>query len=156
MNSSRNKSKSASLRRANPHQTILSNTNGQKLQQVTQIQQQVQTIFDPEVVRKYAELVPDAPERILAVFEKNAEAERNLRQAQLDANKEINQFQHSDNRRRDWMAFIIILSAIGASALFAFVGLEWLSGATLLGLAAWVVKGYLMKEKNKPTSAQNP
>jgi uncharacterized membrane protein len=134
----------------------LSNTNGQKLQQVTQIQQQVQTIFDPEVVRKYAELVPDAPERILAVFEKNAEAERNLRQAQLDANKEINQFQHSDNRRRDWMAFIIILSAIGASALFAFVGFEWLSGATLLGLAAWVVKGYLMKEKNKPTSAQNP
>jgi len=70
LNSSRNKSKSASLRRANPHQTILSNTNGQKLQQVTQIQQQVQTIFDPEVVRKYAELVPDAPERILAVFEK--------------------------------------------------------------------------------------
>jgi len=134
----------------------VSNTNGQKLQQVTQIQQQVQTIFDPEVVRKYAELVPDAPERILAVFEKNAEAERNLRQAQLDANKEINQFQHSDNRRRDWMAFIIILSAIGASALFAFVGLEWLSGATLLGLAAWVVKGYLMKEKNKPTSTQNP
>jgi len=134
----------------------LSNTNGQKLQQVTQIQQQVQTIFDPEVVRKYAELVPDAPERILAVFEKNAEAERNLRQAQLDANKEINQFQHSDNRRRDWMAFIIILSAIGASVLFAFVGLEWLSGATLLGLAAWVVKGYLMKEKNKPTSTQNP
>ena len=134
----------------------MSNTNGQKLQQVTQIQQQVQTIFDPEVVRKYAELVPDAPERILAVFEKNAEAERNLRQAQLDANKEINQFQHSDNRRRDWMAFIIILSAIGASALFAFVGLEWLSGATLLGLAAWVVKGYLMKEKNKPTSTQNP
>jgi uncharacterized membrane protein len=133
----------------------LSNTNGQKLQQVTQIQQQVQTIFDPEVVRKYAELVPDAPERILAVFEKNAEAERNLRQAQLDANKEINQFQHSDNRRRDWMVFIIILSAIGASALFAFVGLEWLSGATLLGLAAWVVKGYLMKEKNKPTSTQN-
>ena len=92
----------------------------------------------------------------MAVFEKNAEAERNLRQAQLDANKEINQFQHSDNRRRDWMVFIIILSAIGASALFAFVGLEWLSGATLLGLAAWVVKGYLMKEKNKPTSTQNP
>jgi hypothetical protein len=87
---------------------------------------------------------------------KNAEAERNLRQAQLDANKEINQFQHSDNRRRDWMAFIIILSAIGASALFAFKGFEWLSGATLVGLEAWVVRGYLMKEKNKPTSAQNP
>ena len=156
MNSSRNKSKSASLHRAKPPQAILSNTNGQKLQQVTQIQQQVQTIFDPEVVRKYAELVPDAPERILAVFEKNAEAERNLRQAQLDANKEINQFQHSDNRRRDWMAVIIILSAIGASALFAFKGFEWLSGATLVGLAAWVVRGYLMKEKNKPTSAQNP
>jgi hypothetical protein len=52
------------------------------------------------------------------------------------------------------MAFIIILSAIGANALFAFVGLEWLSGATLLGLAAWVVKGYLQAQ-NKPTSTQN-
>ena len=32
--------------------------------------QQVLTIFDPEVVRKYGEIVPGAPERILVILEK--------------------------------------------------------------------------------------
>ncbi len=37
-----------------------------RLQQVPH----VQTIFDPEIVRKYGEIVPGAPERILAILEK--------------------------------------------------------------------------------------
>lgn len=105
--------------------------------------QTVQTIFDPDVLLKYKAMIPDAPERVLAVFEKNSATERLVVEQALSA-------QRSDNLRRDWMAFGIIIVGMVVSAVFAYLGKEWLSGGTLVAIIAYAVMGYLLKTKKQP------
>ncbi|NMM21556.1 MAG: hypothetical protein HHJ15_16640 [Rhodoferax sp.] len=106
-------------------------------------QQTIQTIFDPDVLLKYKAMVPDAPERVLAVFEKNSETERRVIEIALESTR-------ADNQRRDWMAFVIIIVGMIVSAVFAYLGKEWLSGGALVAIIAYAVLGYLQKNK-KPT-----
>ena len=116
--------------------------------------QHVTTIFDPDVLRKYSELVPNAPERVLAVFEKNSETERAVQHALIDQQKATTAIQTNalfhqaaDNRRRDWMAFWIIIAGLVASGVFAYLKTEWLSGVTLVAIIGYAVAGYLQKNK---------
>jgi hypothetical protein len=104
----------------------INNNNRQQQNQIGLIHQSVQhkTIFDPEVIEHYSRLIDKAPERILTVFEKNAEAERNL---QIDSLKS----QIADNKRRDWMAFAIIICGMAASAFLAWIDKPYLSGTAL-------------------------
>ena len=115
--------------------------NNNQNHHVVGIQQSIQqrTIFDPDVIEHYSRLIPDAPERILTVFEKNAEAERNL---QLDSLKS----QIADNKRRDWMAFAIIICGMAASAFLAWIDKPYLSGTALATIIGYAVIGFL---KNK-------
>ncbi len=106
-------------------------------------QQHVQTIFDPEVIRKYGEIMPGAPERILVILEKNNETERVLREKQADSEIEVNRLQAKDNQRRDWMAYSIVAGGFLISAYFAYLGLIWLTGGTLSAIAVAVVNGFL-------------
>lgn len=108
-------------------------------------QQTVQTIFDPDVLRRYKEMVPDAPERVLTVFELNSATERHMAENSLAAMR-------ADNRRRDWMAFTIIIGGMMASAFFAYLRINWLSGAALVAIVFYAVIGYLQKNKNIPPS----
>lgn len=119
----------------------INNNNRQQQNQIGLIHQSVQhkTIFDPEVIEHYSRLIDNAPERILTVFEKNAEAERNL---QLDSLKS----QIADNRRRDWMAFAIIICGMAASAFLAWIDKPYLSGTALATIIGYAVIGFL---KNK-------
>ncbi len=75
---------------------------------VTETHHQSRTIFDPEIVSRYAKMVPDAPNRILAVFEKNAEIERRV-------------IIHPvlESKRRDWMGFSLTVVLIMAAIVFA-------------------------------------
>lgn len=119
----------------------INNNNRQQQNQIGLIHQSVQhkTIFDPEVIEHYSRLIDNAPERILTVFEKNAEAERNL---QLDSLKS----QIGDNKRRDWMAFAIIICGMAASAFLAWIDKPYLSGTALATIIGYAVIGFL---KNK-------
>ena len=119
----------------------INNNNRQQQNQIGLIHQSVQhkTIFDPEVIEHYSRLIDNAPERILTVFEKNAEAERNL---QLDSLKS----QIADNKRRDWMAFAIIICGMAASAFLAWIDKRYLSGTALATIIGYAVIGFL---KNK-------
>ena len=119
----------------------INNNNRQQQNQIGLIHQSVQhkTIFDPEVIEHYSRLIDNAPERILTVFEKNAEAERNL---QLDSLKS----QIADNKRRDWMAFAIIICGMAASAFLAWIDKPYLSGTALATIISYAVIGFL---KNK-------
>lgn len=125
----------------------LSHPFGEQHQTVVHHQQTqtVQTIFDPDVLLKYKAMVPDAPERVLAVFEKNSETERTIVEKALAA-------QRADNMRRDWMAFGIIIAGMVVSAVFAYLGKEWLSGGTLVAIISYAVMGYLLKSKKSPES----
>lgn len=119
----------------------INNNNRQQQNQIGLIHQSVEhkTIFDPEVIEHYSRLIDNAPERILTVFEKNAEAERNL---QLDSLKS----QIADNKRRDWMAFAIIICGMAASAFLAWIDKPYLSGTALATIIGYAVIGFL---KNK-------
>ena len=119
----------------------INNNNRQQQNQIGLIHQSVQhkTIFDPEVIEHYSRLIDNAPERILTVFEKNAEAERNL---QLDSLKS----QIADNKRRDWMAFAIIICGMAATAFLAWIDKPYLSGTALATIIGYAVIGFL---KNK-------
>lgn len=132
---------------------VVSNQTPGASQLYTQTQQ-VTTIFDPDVLRKYSELVPNAPERVLTVFEKNSEIERHLQTALIEQQKAASEiqadalkYQASDNKRRDWMAFGIIIAGLVASGVFAYLKTEWLSGVTLVAIIGYAVAGYLQKTK---------
>jgi uncharacterized membrane protein len=105
--------------------------------------QQVLTIFDPEVVRKYGEIVPGAPERILVILEKNNQTERNLREKQAESEIEVNRLQAKDNQRRDWMAFLLVSMGLIISAFFAYLELIWLTASTLGAIAIAAIQGFL-------------
>lgn len=57
------------------------------------------------------------------------------------------QAKKTDNRRRDWMAFGIIIAGLVASGAFAYLKTEWLSGVTLVAIIGYAVAGYLQKNK---------
>ena len=113
---------------------------GQHIVHHQQTTQTVQTIFDPDVLRRYKELVPDAPERVLAVFELNSATERHMSEGALAA-------QRADNRRRDWLAFTVIIGGMTTSAVLAYLDRPWLSGGALAAIIAYAVVGYLQKPK---------
>jgi uncharacterized membrane protein YoaK (UPF0700 family) len=92
----------------------------------------------------YSKMVPDAPERVLRVFEQNAQTERDVVLRSLDYTK-------ADNRRRDWMGFGIIIFGMTVSAVLAYLEKPWLSGAALVAIIAYAVIGYLNKKKAPPT-----
>lgn len=95
------------------------------------------TIFDPDVIERYSRLIPDAPNRILTVFELNSEAERSL---QLDVLKH----QANDSRRRDWMAFGIIVLGLALTGFLAWIKAPtYLSGGALVAIVGYVVAGFL-------------
>jgi len=110
--------------------------------------QTVKTIFDPDVLEQYSRLVPDAPERVLRQFELNSEAERAMLTGSLEA-------QRADNRRRDWMAFVIVVGGLLLAALTGWLGIPWLSGVTLAAIVSYAILGYLSKPKTpKPPPDQ--
>lgn len=59
----------------------------------------------PEIFKQYGEIVPDAPERILKVFEEDSQHTRTMQSAGLKA--EVDR-----DRRAQWMAFVIMLAAL--------------------------------------------
>ena len=117
-------------------------------QSVTFAQQtNVTTTSDPSVVSKYAELVPDAPERILKQFEENSRIERELKLLSFESQNSANALLFRDNRRRDWMAYSIIILLLIASAVFGYLQMEFLSGTSFVAVAAYVVAGFIAKRK---------
>lgn len=111
-------------------------TQHQKPVGLVQRSVQHKTIFDPEVIEHYSRLIPDAPERILKVFELNAETERKLQEDCL-------RHQAADNRRKDWMAFGIIIFGLSLSGFLAYIGATYLSIGALVTIIGYAVMGFL-------------
>ncbi len=103
-------------------------------------------------------MVPDAPERVLKVFEKNSESERNIRDAMADQQRKLADIQEmalshqaQDNRRRDWMAFSLMCVGVGASIYFAVNGKDLAAGSAFLASLA-VPVGYFLARSSKKNS----
>lgn len=90
----------------------------------------------PEIFRKYGEVIADAPERILKVFEKDSAHARDIQMAALDAQK-------SDNRRVHWMAWSLVAGGYALAFAFAYIGKDILSGTILATTLAGTITGFL-------------
>ncbi len=92
-------------------------------------------------------MVPDAPERILRQFELNSETERRSQADSVALSQEAMNKQAADNRRRDWMAFLLMIATLVASGVFAWLGQSVLAGGTLAALFAYVAYGFFKWRK---------
>ncbi len=94
------------------------NGNGNKKgkgQVIAAAQQFSGPIPPPEVFQQYGHVIPDAPERILKVFELDSQHTRDMQKAALDA-------ETKRDSRAQWMAFGIMLAALGLTALAVVYG----------------------------------
>lgn len=108
---------------------------GQAQVQVVQ-QQQVRTIFDPEVVERYNQIVPGSAERIFKILENNNETEREMRALPF-----------KEAQRRDWMGYSITVFVLAATIVFAFMNQPWLYGPSLLTFLGIVIKSFFPVRK---------
>ncbi|WP_084805718.1 DUF2335 domain-containing protein [Duganella sp. HH105] len=90
----------------------------------------------PKILAGYGKLVESAPERILKVFEADSQHARDFEMTALDA-------QRRDNKRVHWMAFSLISTGYGMSALFALMNKDWLAGIVLTTTNVGTVVGFL-------------
>jgi hypothetical protein len=85
-------------------------------------------------------MVPDAPERILKVFEQDSEHVRTVQAKALDA-------QISKDRRGQWMAFFVIIGGMSLTGWIAYLGKDF--GAILTGLATLITASMMFYRKGK-------
>ncbi|SEF42315.1 Predicted membrane protein [Xylanibacter ruminicola] len=85
----------------------------------------------PEDFKAYQEVLPDAPERILSMAEKQLNHRTDIEKTIVEKNLSL-------SNRGQWMGFILAILFLIASMILAFTGHELLSsiimGSTLLGV----------------------
>lgn len=97
----------------------------------------------PEIFKLYGEIIPDAPNRILTVFEEDSKFARDLPLKALEAQKE-------DNRRAHWMAWSLVIVSFMLSLAFACMGKDYLSGIVLGTTLVAIITGFLQSKNNPP------
>ena len=101
----------------------------------------------PDSLRAYQSMVPDAPERILRVFEQDSDHVRHVQMTAL--NGQINR-----DRRGQWMAFGVIVGGMSLTAWSMWLGNS--PGALLSGLATFVWAAIQFYRKgSQPQQNQN-
>ena len=104
--------------------------------QLISSEQFIGPIPPPEVFRQYAEVLPDAPERILKVFEENSSFAREVRFQALVATK-------SEKTRAQWMAFCLVLGGLLGAVFLAYLDKEITAGILLGTTIAGIITGFL-------------
>lgn len=95
----------------------------------------------PDIFKKYGDVLPDAPERILRVFEQDSAHARDIQMAALEA-------QRSDNRRVHWMAWTLIAGGYVLALVFGYLDKDWLAGTILATTLAGTITGFLQSRKS--------
>lgn len=96
----------------------------------------------PEIFRKYGEVVPDAPERILKVFEEDSRHVRDIEVAALNAQK-------GDNKRVHWMAWSLIIGGYILALTFAYLDKDTLAGLVLTTTLAGTIVGFFQNRQEQ-------
>jgi uncharacterized membrane protein len=98
-------------------------------------------IPSPELFKQYGEVIADAPERILRVFEQDSEHVRHMQKNALQAQRE-------ESRRVHWMAFALIAGGFVLAVLFAYMGKDLLAGGLLGTTLVGTIGGLLNSRSN--------
>lgn len=114
----------------------------QRVKQVISHQAHFQgPIPHPDIFRQYGEIVPDAPERILRVFEDDSKHARDIQIAALEAQK-------ADNGRVHWMAWSLIMGGYILSVVFAALDKDTLAGIILATTLTGTITGFLQSRSS--------
>lgn len=114
---------------------------------VTHTEQFNGPIPHPDIFRKYGDVIPDAPERILRVFEEDSRHVREISKAALDAQRE-------DNKRIHWMAYSLIAGGYAMAAFFTYLDKEVLAGIVLSTTIVGTVAGFLQQRGSTKASGE--
>ena len=145
---SRNKNAPAISESENPIHPILV---GKKVVERVEhhMEQHMGPIPSPEVFKRYGEIVHDAPERILKVFEQDSQHTRDMQKIALTG-------EVSRDARAQWMAFVIMIAALGVTTAVIILGKNLTAGIiTSLGtlfLALRVL--FVGKNKKDPRESE--
>lgn len=119
-----------------------------RVRQVVQQSKFQGPIPHPDIFKKYGEVVQDAPERILRVFEQDSAHARDIQNSALSAQKE-------DNRRVHWMAWSLIAGGYVLAALFAHWDKDWLAGIILTTTLAGTIAGFFQTKRSEKTEGKD-
>ncbi len=92
----------------------------------------------PEVLRGFADLVPDAPERILRLLESDSAHEQRVEVSRQEV-------EAREAARLQWMAFAICVLALLLAGWLGYAGHEWLAGTFVTVVGATTVMRFLRK-----------
>ena len=98
-------------------------------------------IPSPEIFKQYAEIIPDAPERILAVFEQDSKHVRDIEMSALNAQK-------GDNKRVHYMAWSLVMTGFIMSGVFAWIDKDALAMVTLGTTIGAILYSFLKRDIN--------
>ena len=98
-------------------------------------------IPSPEIFKQYAEIIPDAPERILAVFEQDSKHIRDIEMGALNA-------QRSDNKRVHYMAWSLVMAGFVMSGVFAWLNKDGLALVILGTTIGAILYSFLRRDIN--------
>lgn len=122
----------------------------QKTQQISQIIRISRESFSgpiphPKIAKEYQELIPDAPERIFTMAEKEQQHRIEVENEMLAQNKKNITNSKNANLISQIFAFILILILIGTGILLTLLGHQIVGttifGSTILGVAGVFVTG---------------
>lgn len=133
----------------------------EKVQQIVQIMKISQESFSgpiphPLIIKGYKDVIPDAPERILRMAEKE-QTHRETSETEMLSQNRLNIIGGiSANKRSQIFAFIIVLILIGIGAAFILSEHETagyiIFGTTITALAALFITGRYKDSSNKDDS----
>jgi uncharacterized membrane protein len=103
----------------------------------------------PDIFRAYGEIVPDAPERILRVFESEVEHRHDLERISLNANI-------AGARRGQWFALIVTVFALACGLVAILSGYGAAGIATILTSLGGLVGALVWSEIRKSGKARGP
>ncbi|MBA4155806.1 MAG: hypothetical protein CTY18_08490 [Methylomonas sp.] len=99
----------------------------------------------PDIFKQYADVITDAPERILRVFEDDSKHSRDISIKALEA-------QVRDNRRAHWMAYSLVVFAFVLCFGLAWLGKDLLAGTVMGTTLVAIVIGFLKSRNHSKTS----
>ncbi len=94
----------------------------------------------PAIMSQYGQLIENAPERIMKVFEENAAHVREMEKAALVA-------EASSDKRSQWMAFTVLMSVIGIIAYALYSGNVFFVGVSAVAFIGTAVAFIYGKKK---------
>lgn len=111
---------------------------------------------DPETLRRYGEVIPTAPERILAMAEREQTHRHKLDCAVHAGAEQEFQAELKLRSRAQWMACVLVIMLVALAAWFAWLGMQWPAVSVVAIAISAVVGAFLLGKRRYATAPDQP